>query len=147
LTKWLLLLAVIPTAYVFVVAQRRAGVATLVVAFVAMSIVLFWRRRRMFWILTPLAAMVLAGYVGAFWNSTSSVAFPAQAIKAIVAPNSATAEDRSSDLYRVIEAFDLNYTIRLDPLRGLGFGRPFYRPVPLANIGFFQLNAYSPHNS
>jgi O-antigen ligase len=147
LTKWLLLIAAVPTIYVYFVAQRRAGVASLVIAGAALAIVLFWRRRRAFWVVTPLVAVLLAGYVGAFWNSTSAAAFPAQAIKTIIAPNSASAEDRSSDLYRIIEAFDLNYTIRTDPIQGLGFGRAFYRPVPLADISFFELNAYMPHNS
>ena len=147
LAKWLLMLGFIPTVYVFFVAQRRAGVATLVVAAAAIAIVLFWRRRRMFWVVTPLVVMLVTAYVGAFWNSTSSVAFPAQAIKTIVAPQSASVEDQSSDLYRVIEAYDLNFTIRTDPFRGLGFGQPFYRPVALPDIGFFQLNAYQSHNS
>jgi O-antigen ligase len=147
LTKWLMLLAAIPTIFVFFVGERRAGVAALVVGGAALAVVLFWRRRRAFWILTPLVTVLLAGYVLAFWNSTSSVAFPAQAIKTIIAPNSASAADRSSDLYRAIEAYDLNYTIRASPLQGLGFGHPFLRPIPLPDISFFELNAYMPHNS
>lgn len=147
LTKWALMVGLVPTVFVVFVAQRRAGVAALVVAGAMMAIALFWRRRRAFWLITPLITVLLVGYVGAFWNSTSSVGFPAQAIKTIVSPDSASAEDRSSDLYRIIEAYDLNFTIRTDPLLGLGFGRPFYRPVPLPDISVFELNAYMPHNS
>jgi hypothetical protein len=147
LTKWTLLLGAIPTVYVFFVAQRRAGVAALLVAGAGMAVILFWKRRRAFWVITPIAALFLVAYVGAFWNSTSSVAFPAQAVKTIVAPNSASEADRSSDLYRMVEAYDLNYTVRTDPIKGLGFGRAFYRPIQLADISFFELNAFMPHNS
>ena len=145
--RWALVIGSVPTLYVYFVAQRRAGIAALVVAGVMMAVTLFWRRRRAFWMITPIVTVLLTGYVGAFWNSTSSAAFPAQAIKTIVAPESASAEDQSSDLYRIIEAYDLNFTIRTDPLLGLGFGHPFYRPVPLPDISFFELNAYQPHNS
>jgi O-antigen ligase len=112
-----------------------------------MAIALFWRRRRTFWAVTPVVLLVITGYVGAFWNSTSSAAFPAQAIKTIISPESASAEDRSSDLYRIIEAYDLNFTIRANPIFGIGFGQAFYRPVALPDISVFELNAYQPHNS
>lgn len=143
----LLAASLIPVVYIIFVSQRRAGVATLVVAGAMMAIALFWRNRRMFWLATPILTLVLAGYVGAFWNSTSSAGFPAQAVKSIIAPGSANAEDASSDLYRIIEAYDLNFTIRTDPLKGLGFGRAFYRPIALPDISVFELNAFQPHNS
>jgi O-Antigen ligase len=145
--RWALVIGMVPTLYIYFVAQRRAGIAALVVAGIMLAVTLFWRRRRAFWLITPIVTVVLTGYVGAFWNSTSSAAFPAQAIKTIIAPESASAEDQSSDLYRIIEAYDLNFTIRTNPLLGLGFGQPFYRPVPLPDISFFELNAYQPHNS
>ncbi len=86
-------------------------------------------------------------YVGAFWSSSSTIAFPAQAVKTVVAPDSLGAADQSSDQYRDIENYNLNYTIRADPIAGQGFGRPFLRPIPLADISVFELNAYLPHNS
>ncbi len=147
LLKWALIGGLAPTVFVFFIAQRRAGVAALVIAGLVMAIALFWRRRTMFWSTIPIVSIVLIGYVGAFWNSTSSVAFPAQAIKTIVAPASASEKDQSSDLYRQVEAYNLNFTIRTSPVLGLGFGQPFYRPVALADISFFELNAYMPHNS
>jgi O-antigen ligase len=147
IVKWALVLGAIPTLIVFFVSQRRAGVAALIVGGAIVAISLYWRRRRAFWKVVPIVAVVLLGYVGAFWNSQSSFAFPAQAIKTIVAPDQASAADQSSDLYRVSEAFDLNFTIRTDPLRGLGFGHAFYRPIPLPDISVFEMNAYLPHNS
>ncbi len=147
LLKWALVGGAVPTIFVFFVAQRRAGVASLVIAGLVLAIALFWRRRRVFWTTIPILSIVLIGYVGAFWNSSAAVAFPAQAIKTIVAPDSASAADQSSDLYRLIEAYNLNFTIRTSPLFGLGFGQAFYRPVALADISSFELNAYLPHNS
>lgn len=145
--KWALVLALVPTVYVVFISQRRAGIAALLVAGAVVATAMFWHRRRAFWVTVPIALLLLSGYVGAFWNSTSSAAFPAQAVKSIIAPSSATAEDQSSDLYRQIEAFDLNVTIRSSPVLGLGFGQPFLRPIPLPDISFFELNAYLPHNA
>ena len=142
-----LVAALVPTMYVFIAAQRRAGVAALLIAGMILAIATFWRRRAMFWVSVPAVTLVLGVYVAAFWNSTASIGFPAQAIKGIIAPGQASAEDQSSDLYRLVEAFNLNFTIRANPLFGLGFGQPFYRPVFLPDISFFELNAYLPHNS
>ena len=147
LLKWSLAICLLPVMYVYFYAQRRAGVAALIVAGVMIAIALFWRRRRAFWVVTPIVTFLLIGYLGAFWNSTSAVAFPAGAMKSIIAPGSASAEDQSSDLYRIVESYDLNFTIRTSPLLGFGFGHAFLRPVPLPDISFFELNAYLPHNS
>lgn len=145
--RLLLLAALVPTVFVYMVAQRRAGVAALAIAVLLLLVLLFWRRRALFWFVAPLTGAITVGYLGVFWNSTSSLGFPAQAIKSVIAPGSASAADQSSDLYRLIEAFDLHFTIRTDPLKGLGFGRPFYRPVPLPDITDFELSIYLPHNS
>jgi hypothetical protein len=147
LTKWLLAIAAVPTLYVFFNAQRRAGVAALVIAGAVLAITLFWRRRRAFWVFVPLLSLMLAAYVAAFWHSDSLLGFPAQAIKGVFDAKSANAKDQSSDLYRTIENYNLDFTIHANPLTGLGFGRAFYRPVPLADISFFQMNAYIPHNN
>lgn len=146
-TMALLAFAAVPVLYVLLLAQRRSGIAALVVSGVLLAVALFWRRRRVFWVVTPLLALAIAGYTAAFWGSTSDLAFPAQAIRSIVAPGSTGEADTNSDLYRQLEAYDLNFTIRTDPLLGLGFGRAFYRPIPLPDISVFEFHAYQPHNS
>jgi hypothetical protein len=108
---------------------------------------LAWRRKRTFVRVVPVLAILTIGYVGAFWSSTGAVAFPAQAIKGAIAPGSLGAEERSSDLYRVAENYNVNYTIRTSPIVGLGFGKEFYRPVALPSITDFLLARYLPHNS
>jgi hypothetical protein len=146
-TIMLLAVAAIPVVYVMFLAQRRSGVAALAVGGALLAIALLWRRRRTFWLVTPVFALAIAAYTAAYWTSTSDLAFPAQAIKSVIAPGSASEEDASSDLYRIIEAYNLNFTIRTDPLLGLGFGRAFYRPVPLPDISFFEFYLYQAHNS
>lgn len=147
LLRWGLALGLIPTVLVLFAAQRRAGIASLVIAGVGIAIVLFWRRRRAFWFVVPTVTLLMVAYLAAFWNAQGSLAFPAQAVRSVVAPGSASAADQSSDLYRLVEAYNLNYTIRTDPVFGLGFGRPFYRPVSLPLLEAFELQAYLPHNS
>lgn len=145
--RLMLLLASIPAIFVYLVAQRRAGIAALTVGIIMIMITLFWRRRQLFYWVAPITLVLGIGYLGAFWNSESTLGFPAQAIKPVIAPDQASLEDQNSDIYRMIEDFNLNYTIRTDPIRGLGFGQPFYQPVPLPDISFFEFHAYIPHNS
>ena len=73
--------------------------------------------------------------------------FGAIAIKSVIAPGALSKEDESSDLYRRIENYDLVYTAHAKPLTGVGFGKPFYRPVPLPDISFDVFYQYIPHNS
>lgn len=144
---WALGVVALPVAFVTLVGQRRAGIAALMIGGFAIVSMLYWRRRRLFAAVVPAVIVLLVGYLGVFWNSTSSIGFPAQAVKTVIAPGSASAEDISSNLYREIEAYDLNATIRADPVAGFGFGRAFLRPRPLPDISVFELNAYVPHNS
>jgi len=136
-----------PVGLIYFVSQRRAAIVALVAAFAMMAIVLLWRQPKTFRRVVPIAFVLAAGYTAAFWNTTGGIGFPAQAVKAVVQPDSVSAEDRSSDLYRTVENFDLNYTIRQSPLFGLGFGQPFYRPVTLPDISFFEFWQFMPHNS
>ena len=143
----LLLAAAIPITWVYLVSQRRSAVAALAIGTIVALMVLFWRQPRTFWKVGPVLAIITVGYLGAFWTSESAAGFPAQAIKAAIAPEQAAEEDRNSDLYRDIENFNVSYTIRAAPVAGLGFGHPFLRPVTLPGITPFALGNYVPHNS
>lgn len=142
-----LMVAAGPVVWVYLLSQRRVAFVSLVVALIMLGVVLFWRQRRTFWYVVPIILVFTVGYVGAFWNSTSPAGFPAQAVKTVVAPESLSVEDQQSDQYRLIENFNLRWTIRSSPLLGLGFGQPFLRPIPLPDISFFEFNEYLPHNS
>jgi hypothetical protein len=92
--------------------------------------------------------MVLGlGYMLLFWNSTSTIGLPAQAIKSVVSQGQANAADYSSNLYRMIENVNLHFTIRQVPFTGVGFGKQFYVIIPMADISFFTWWQYLPHNS
>ena len=87
------------------------------------------------------------GFIAAGWNASGAIGLPAQAVKTVLVPDDQTAADRSSDLYRKIEAFNVWFTIRSNPFIGVGFGKKFYRPISLPNISFFEFWEYLPHNS
>ena len=142
-----LVVGALPVTWVYLVAQRRAAVVSLCVAFILFSIMLFWRQRRTFWRVVPVVMILATGYVGALWNSESTIGFPAQAVKSVIAPDSASAEDLSSDTYRILEKLNLSATVKSSPLFGIGFGQPFLRQYSLPDISVFEFNAYLPHNS
>ncbi|BAN01768.1 O-antigen ligase family protein [Ilumatobacter coccineus] len=145
--RWLLFLAAIPVTVIYLLSQRRAAFIGFAVALILLCVVLFWRQRNTFWKVVPALAVVALGYVGAFWNSDTTIGFPAQAVKTVIAPDQLSEKDQSSDIYRVIENIDLHATIRSSPITGLGFGQKFLRPIPLPDISAFEFNEYIPHNS
>ncbi|HWL42374.1 MAG TPA: O-antigen ligase family protein [Ilumatobacter sp.] len=145
--RMLLALLAIPTGYVMLLSQRRAGIVALALGFMVFSLVLLYRRRAAFFALVPAVLIVTGGYTAAFWNSTSGVGFGAQAIKTVVAPSEVNEHDASSNVYRIIENYNLVYTLRTEPATGVGFGRPFLQPIRLPDISFFVFYEYIPHNS
>ena len=145
--RLMLLTASIPVMWVYLVAQRRAAVVSLIVGFALLAVVLFWRQRRTFWKVVPVVALVAVAYTGVFWNSESSAGFPAQAVKSVLAPDQVSAENQRSDVYRVLETLNLSATVKSSPLLGIGFGQTFLRPFSLPDISVFEFQAYVPHNS
>jgi O-antigen ligase len=137
----------VPVAPAYLYAQRRAAFVGLVAGVILLGIVLLWKNRRQFMRVVPIIGVVFVAYVGVFWNSSGSLGFPAQAVKSVVAPSQLNARDQSSDQYRVIEHVDVLSTIKANKLLGVGFGQPFYRPIPLPNITVFLLADYMSHNS
>ena len=90
---------------------------------------LFYRRRRAFWFFAPTAIVARPRLRrSATWNAGGAVGLPAQAVKTVLFPDQLGAADRSSDLYRQIEAFDLWFTIQQNPVTGVGFGQKFLQP-------------------
>lgn len=90
------------------------------------------------------AAMLLAVYTAVFWNSSGTIAMPAQKIKSIFVKQEGTA-DESSNEWRKLELLNLRATIRAYP-QGIGFGQKYLVVVPYADIGeLFPLWNYIPH--
>jgi O-antigen ligase len=146
--RYLLPVFAVPTFYIYILSQRRAAIVALVGGLLIFFLVMFWTHRRAFWFVVPVFLVAATLYTAAFWNSAdSTVGFPAQAIKTVLEPDSVSERNQASDLYRISEKEDVLATIKSNPLRGVGFGHPFLRPVPLPAISTFPLADYMPHNS
>ncbi|HJT59400.1 MAG TPA: O-antigen ligase family protein [Ktedonobacteraceae bacterium] len=144
-------LATLPFLLISLVANNRRAdyVALLVGAMVAWALIFMVKpRARKGLVIGMIIFLVVGGaYVIAFAHSTGGLGGPARAILSIVNPSSADARDASSNLYRIIEDYDLKYTVKQNPL-GMGFGRPFLEPIPLPDIsGLDQYYNYVPHNT
>lgn len=146
--RLLLLLASTPVAFVYFNSQRRAAFVALGMAAILVGMMLFWRNRQRFFKVVPVVAVLFGAYLGLFWNQHSdALGFPAQAVKSVIAPGDISQADQSSNNYRVVENYNLVETIRSAPVTGIGFGRPFLRPIPLPDISFTPFWEYIPHNS
>lgn len=127
--------------------QRRAAFITLTIALILIFVVLYWENRKAFWLIAPVVACIGLLYLGAFWNSSGPVALPARAIKSVIAEDAANSRDQSSNLYRLIENINTQFTIKHAPLTGVGFGNKFYIIMPMPDISFFVWWEYIVHNS
>ena len=127
--------------------QRRTDyVALLLGVAVAWCLVFIVKPKARVWLATGMIIFVILGgiYVAAFYKGTGSIASPARAVVSVFYPDPAEA---SSNLYRTYEDFDLKYTVLQNPM-GLGFGKPFLEPKPLANIlALDPYYLYIPHNT
>lgn len=131
----------------YLATQRRAAFITLFLAILFLGLVFLRENRRAFFIVVPPLAILGLGYLLAFWNATSTIGLPAQAIKSVISQSSANAADYSSNLYRMVENVNLHFTIQQVPFTGVGFGKQFYVIIPMADISFFAWWQYLPHNA
>ena len=127
--------------------QRRTAWIILGVG-IALALLLAWiripERRRSVNITAILLLLVSAAYLPLFWNSTSAMAEPAQAVKSAVSPGP---RDQSSDIYRVYENYNLGVQIRQTTPFGAGFGRELINAVALPNLTKVDpFILYIPHN-
>jgi len=142
-----LLVVSVPGLIVFALSQRRSAAVGLCIAVILLVVVVAkLRPSTLIWLL-PTGALVSAAYLAVFWNTIGPVGLGAQAVKSVIAPDQLDNVDRSSDMYRQIEAYNLWYTIRAQPITGVGFGNPFYQPAPLPFLEGFEFRAFIPHNS
>lgn len=147
LKRGVLLLAMAPIIVSYLEVKRRAAIVGLLGGALVLLAVLYWTNRKRFMKLAPVLLVAAIGYTAVFWNSSSTLGFPAQAMKTVIAPDQISDRDRASNAYRDIETYNIKYTIRSAPLTGIGFGQPFLRPLPMPAIADFQLANYVTHNS
>lgn len=131
----------------YLAAQRRAAFISLILGLGLLAPVLFQQRRRLFWLLLPVAVTGGLLYTGAFWNSSSALALPAQAVKSVLSRTGASAQDWSSNYYRILENINISHTIHTSPFTGVGFGNVFHIRVVMPDISFFEWWQYLTHNS
>ncbi len=143
--KWALM-ATVPTCLITLMANgRRAGIASLVVAFpavLAMSYVLLRERRKAVLRFIAGFSIFMAVYLPVAWNGKGPWALPARAIRSRTSPDD---RDASSDAYRLAENADLKFTRDLSPWTGYGYGRPYIAiyDLPGRNDPF---KFFMPHN-
>ncbi len=141
-------LLVLPFVLIALVAnQRRTDYVALLIAAIAAWAFIFavkpYARRSLITIFL-ISLLFGGGYIAAFYNSSGGLGEPARAIVSIFRPD---ASEASSNQYRINENADLAYTVKLNPM-GLGFGKPFLEPVPLADLSTVDpVYLYIPHNS
>lgn len=111
------------------------------------------KARLMLGTVATLGILILGGYVLLFANSTAAIGQPARGIVAIFRPSATDVRDQQSNQYRVVENFDLRYTIaRENFFVGMGFGKTYFEPVPLTTVfpgiaAAAQYYNYVPHNN
>lgn len=143
----LILLMGIPVLFTFFIAQRRAAIFALLFALILMALILYKENRQAFWIIIPSLTLLFAVYMVVFWNHPGTLGFPARAIKSQLAPQQSDLRDQYSNIYRIMENYNIAYTIRQAPLTGIGFGQMFTMAIPLPDISFFVWYRYITHNS
>jgi hypothetical protein len=145
-SRLLLLACLVPVAIVYFHAERRSAVVALAMGFIMLAGALYRTNVRAFWVYVPAFTVLAVVYLVAFWGGTGMPAFPAQAVKSVLAPEALGDVDKASNAYRHIETYNLVSTIRTYPIFGTGFGHPFLRPLALPWIPFVWAE-YFPHNS
>ncbi len=145
--RLLMLVIAMPILFTYLIIQRRAALFGLLFALVCMAFLLYRENRPVFWIIVPTVALLFTIYTIVFWNDPGSLGFAARAVKSQLAPQQASLRDQQSDNYRLVENYDIRYTIRQAPLTGIGFGQMFIMKIPLPDISFFVWYRYITHNS
>jgi hypothetical protein len=144
---WLAVLSMPSVLLALLGNNRRAGIASFVIAFiplVPLLWVVFENRRTQIARFAVFFLVFSAVYLPVAWNAKGVWAFPAQALRSNSDPS---ARDQASNNYRYAEDQNLKMNRDLQPWIGLGFGKEFARFIPLPYIGEEKLLRYMPHNS
>jgi hypothetical protein len=149
-------LAVLPFDLIALVAnERRTDYIALILGIIITLSIIFVVKpqiRKKLVISVLIITLLSTCYVVLFSRSNSPIAAPANAIMTVFQPNAGNEGEDSSNMYRVVENYDLVYTIKQNVIFGLGFGKPFYEPIPLTTIypQIPEVNStynYIPHNT
>ncbi len=128
------------------VTGRRAGTLMLLMGGATVAWLLF-PKRPVAVLAVSLPLLLMGGaYLATYWNHEyGTIAQPARAIRSQISPSP---RDASSDDYRVIERYNVEQTLKFNPLFGVGFGNPFAQFRQLPNLkDFWPLQDYTPHQN
>ena len=126
--------------------QRRAGIASLIIALIIslpILFVMFEEKRKQIIRLIVVTALFMSVYLPAAWNAEGPWALPARSIRSTTSPSD---RDASSDVYRIMEDADLRYTRDTSPLIGYGYGKAFIQVQPLPEVTTYFLSFFA-HDS
>jgi O-Antigen ligase len=138
-------LASVPVVgFTLLATERRAGYIALIIAFVMFTLVFLIVNRKAFFLFSLPMLIAFAVYLPVFWDNTTMVGQPARAVRSLSAPDP---RDASSNLYRQLEKFNVIYTIKSNPILGVGFGRPFDFVVALPDLSWWPFWHYEPHHN
>lgn len=130
--------------YTLLATERRAGIIVLLIGMLVIAVVTLFVRRKAF-ILAALPMLALAAlYLALFWNASGIAGQPSRAVKSLYEPDQ---RDANSNLYRLLETFNINATIHSDPIVGIGFGRPFIMAVGLPDLSWWPFWRFETHNN
>ena len=108
------------------------------------ALTLFVVRRRAFFAGAVPLLLATIVFLSLTWNASGIAGQPARAIRSLYEPD---LRDASSNLYRLIETYDISATIHDDPLFGVGFGREFHMVVPLPDLSWWPFWRFETHNN
>ena len=141
-----LALLVIPIIALLVM-KRRAGVVALDVGLVVLCLVLLRQNFRMFVMIVPVAAVFIGLLLSVTWNAPGGTGTFARSFRSATGDQTVSERDASSDDYRKQEGTNIRLNIQADPFVGIGFGREYKFYVPVADLSFWELWRFVPHNS
>jgi hypothetical protein len=86
---------------------------------------------------------VIAIYIAVGWNHPTGVFGPVKIARSVI-----DSKSDSSTLWRDLENYNLYYTLRQNPLVGVGLGHEYIEQIHLPTISdAYKLYLYAPHNS
>jgi O-antigen ligase len=130
--------------FTLLASNRRAGIIVLLIGLLIVALAAFAVRRKAFFVSAVPGAIAAVLYVALFWNASGLLGQPARAVRSLYEPD---ARDASSNLYRLLEGYDIYATIKDDPILGVGFGREFLMPATLPDLSWWPFWRFEPHNN
>ncbi len=130
----------------FYAGKRRAAYAGFIVCVIVFILMLDRKERAVFFKYFIPSLILVVIYSAIFWNSHGRLGAPVRMIKSgLIESRKADGSHYSSNLYRIVERYDLASTVRHSPVIGIGFGKKYLQPIPLVKIDF-PLQDWIPHD-